>query len=268
MKVENLFLNFSGFNIQLIFKRGSEQLKQESFFKNNILSVYRGFIIESPSTKIDYIIEFVTKTNYEIITQTKTKKTYIALFEEKNCRITTYYHISHAHLQLIIRNILQKLLVTDGGVILHASSVLVNNKAYLFLAKSGGGKSTSMRLLSKFYKPLADDTIIIKKEDKKFFLYQTPLQEKNRGIVEKNNQRYEIGKIFLLKKAKFHKIEKIDHKDKIVQKFLEQVFSESRDIKLQLKNILSFIADFDDFCYLYFSLKDSMMLARMIIQYE
>jgi len=50
---------------------------------------------------------------------------------------------------------------------LHGCGVLNSRKGYLFLAKSGGGKSTIAGLaLKKSFRALNDDRIIIRKEKK------------------------------------------------------------------------------------------------------
>ncbi|MEO0185730.1 MAG: hypothetical protein ABIL20_08045, partial [candidate division WOR-3 bacterium] len=61
------------------------------------------------------------------------------------------------------------------------------------------GKSTAMTLLSKKFLPVASDTVIIKKEKKEFYVYQTPFLEKD-DWVKKDKKKYPLGKIFFLKK--------------------------------------------------------------------
>ncbi len=52
--------------------------------------------------------------------------------------------------------------VLPGGVVLHASSVAENNSAFVFLARSGGGKSTLMEnLTQEKYGAIADDSTVI-----------------------------------------------------------------------------------------------------------
>lgn len=52
--------------------------------------------------------------------------------------------------------------VLPEGVVLHASSVAENDSASIFLAMSGGGKSTIMgKLARKRYGAIADDSVVI-----------------------------------------------------------------------------------------------------------
>ncbi len=52
--------------------------------------------------------------------------------------------------------------VLPDGVVLHASSVGENNAAFLFMAQSGGGKSTVMRKLAmERFGAIADDSTVI-----------------------------------------------------------------------------------------------------------
>ena len=52
--------------------------------------------------------------------------------------------------------------VLPEGMVLHASSVADNNGAFVFLAPSGGGKSTIMdKLSADFFGAIADDSVVI-----------------------------------------------------------------------------------------------------------
>ncbi len=52
--------------------------------------------------------------------------------------------------------------VQPNGVVLHASSVAENNSAFLFMARSGGGKSTIMsKLAMERFGAIADDSAVI-----------------------------------------------------------------------------------------------------------
>ncbi len=57
----------------------------------------------------------------------------------------------------------QLLAVLPNGVVLHASSVAANSRAFVFLAKSGGGKSTIMgNLIEKGkFGAIGDDSVVI-----------------------------------------------------------------------------------------------------------
>lgn len=70
------------------------------------------------------------------------------------------------------------LLADNKGFILRSSAANFNEKAYLFLGKSGAGKFTIMKLLNGKYSALADDDVIVKKESYNYYLYQSPFLEK------------------------------------------------------------------------------------------
>ena len=50
---------------------------------------------------------------------------------------------------------------SDGGLFLHASSVIIDGGAVLFLGHSTAGKSTIARLLGAAYPVLADDAVFV-----------------------------------------------------------------------------------------------------------
>lgn len=69
---------------------------------------------------------------------------------------------------LIILDALRK----RGYIVLHASAVAMGKKGIIFPSYSGGGKSTlALFLLENGFNFLSDDTIILRKEKNKFYMY-------------------------------------------------------------------------------------------------
>lgn len=194
MKNESLFLSIAGFIVQIVFnKTGWAQKK--SFLKKCIADFFFGFIIRKQSP--DTIIFITEKGGVDTISR---KNHYYSVFYKKVSagRYRTYYHLSIfelAHLlQIVIIN-----QIRYKGFFIHASGVIINNKAYLFVGKSGVGKSTTINLLRSVYQPYADDCIIVKYEKDAYFCYQSPFIEKN-SWVKKSCQKYPLGGIFILQK--------------------------------------------------------------------
>lgn len=71
----------------------------------------------------------------------------------------------------------------SGGFVLHASSILVDDKAYVFVGGSGRGKSTIVDLIKKEVPEsyiLSDNSAFILKKSGKFYIYPSPYLEANR----------------------------------------------------------------------------------------
>lgn len=135
----------------------------------------------------------------------------------------------------LLRKFLDYLLDKDGFV-LHSSAVAVDNKAYLFTAKSGTGKSTHVRLYKKLFGDKAtvinDDKPIIRLIDGKFFAFGSPWSGKD---DLNHNMCCEIQGICKLERAKDNSIERLDKKE-IVALLLNQTvrFSEKDKIEKSL----------------------------------
>lgn len=270
MIIEPLFLSIAGFNIGIKFKK-TDPPGAEMLFRNRIQDFYNDFIFLGDRKKIDFCIEVNQRKNFEVYIQQKNKndvslrKNFIIFFEEKgNRKISTFYHISMQQLQLILRDICQKLLAENGGLITHASSVLVKGSADIFLGPSGAGKSTAMKIVSTKYPALADDMIIIRKEGAtKYFAYQTPFKEKN-ALSGKSPKKYDLGKIFFLRKSRENKVIKIQKKEQIIQLVIKQFFTKQEHLNIQMKNILEFVANFNDFYILSFNLKNNSEVIELM----
>lgn len=259
-----IFLSIAGFTIVIKLHPTEWPFFIERGFRGEIFYQHYGFIKRKPSTKIDYTIEVKHAQNLKVLMQTHRKRTYIHFYEEtKPSTIVTYYHIGNMQLQLVLRAILQKLLSKKNGMIFHASASLVNGKAYVFLGKSGAGKTTVAQLLATKYQPLADDSIIITKEHGKYWLYQTPFPEKSFWI-KKSAERYPLGKFFFLEKAIALNIRKLANKEHISSQFFEQFLTEKDDIEKQIPSMLSLLGTFNHFYRLSFSLHNAQNMVELV----
>ena len=243
--VETIYLNIAGFNIQINLKPTEWEFAKK-LKEKEIKKYWAGFIISQPK-KINYKINFVEKRYIDIIYKKKKKRQYMSFFEEKNNKeINTFYQISIFQFQVILRHIVNKLLA-GKGFILHGSASNINGRAFLFTGKNGAGKSTIMKLLKEKYPALADDTVIIKKENNRYFLYQTPFLEKE-WWVKKSSQKLELGKVYFLKKERFVKEEIIKDKAFLFEKIISQFWTEDDEyVSKKSKLIYQFTRRFNKF---------------------
>jgi len=96
--------------------------------------------------------------------------------------------------------------IDSGSLLIHSSVAVVDGKAYMFLGKSGTGKSTHCKLWLNNIKGadiLNDDNPILKLEDDCVYVYGSAWSGK--GCVYKN-ERYPVGGIVRLAQAKSNNI--------------------------------------------------------------
>lgn len=98
-------------------------------------------------------------------------------------------------------------LINFGGMMLHASAVVVDGKAYIFSANSGTGKSTHTQLwLKKFGDQayiLNDDKPAIRLEDGVWYAYGTPWSGKHDISV---NTRVPVAGIAMIERGETNEI--------------------------------------------------------------
>ncbi|MFH0790393.1 MAG: hypothetical protein V2A64_02060 [Candidatus Omnitrophota bacterium] len=96
-------------------------------------------------------------------------------------------------------------LIKKGFSLLHACGIISKNRGYLFVASSGGGKSTIAKLaVKKGFRVLNDDRIIIRKFRNRYIMQGSPWH----GDVPQTNSGYVyLRDIFFLKKAVFNRVE-------------------------------------------------------------
>jgi|GEM_PF-2256907 len=262
--IDHLILNIAGFNIQINFKKTEWEFAYEKL-KKEILHYFQGFIVQKKN-KIDYFID-IEETTTLILNKKYPEKYFVNFFDKKKDKtITTYYQISLLQFQMILREALIDLLAKNRGFVSHGSAVEKDKVAFIFTGKNRAGKSTAMRLLYPKLTALADDTVIIKKENGRYFLYQTPFIEKNDWIY-KTNKKYLIESVFFLKKSHNFRTEKIKNKEKILKMMINQFWSSEKNYKKQIKYLFDFVENFNQFYYLYFA-KNRDRLINLLKKYE
>lgn len=100
---------------------------------------------------------------------------------------------------------IERMMVSFDRFFLHASAVVYQEKAYLFSAPSGGGKSTHAALWQQHFgaKLLNGDKVLIAVQDGQCMAYGSPVAGSS-GIYEKGGAP--IAAIYLLKKDKENSI--------------------------------------------------------------
>ena len=116
-------------------------------------------------------------------------------------------------------------LLAHGGMMLHASAVELDGKAYLFSGNSGMGKSTHTRLWQQVFGDRAqvfnDDKPALRRIDGKWYAYGTPWCGKD-GINQ--NKKVPLAGICFLQQAKENKIRRLDAKEVLSRLIAQTLF--------------------------------------------
>ncbi len=126
-----------------------------------------------------------------------------------------------------------KSLIAFGGFMLHASAIVYEDKAYLFSAPSGTGKSTHTRLWQEAFGEektyiLNDDKPALRLQGDEIIVYGTPWS----GKTDKNkNKGVPLFGICFLERANENHIEKIDAKSAIF-KILNQTIRPKEEAQM------------------------------------
>ena len=218
---KQITLDVAGFCIQInLFP--SEWLYSKNKLTRELLTYYRNFITNEKQIKCDFIIDVVEQRNF--IFYKRKDLGLIELFKEKRQNyLITYYQLSIIQFQLLVNNALHYLLEKHNGCVLHGAANNIKGGAVIFLGPSGQGKSTIMKLLHSAYPALADDSIILRKINNKYFVFQTPTREKE-SWVEKTSRCYPLKSIFFLgeKSVSFQAI-KLTDQDLILNTLTKQL---------------------------------------------
>ena len=125
------------------------------------------------------------------------------------------------------------------GMLLHASAVVVNEKAYLFSANPGTGKSTHTGLWLKLFGEKAyilnDDKPALRLVDGKWYAFGTPWSGKNDISV---NKGVPVAGICVLEREKHNHIAHFGGKEAIFALFKQTVQSKKAINRLKLLELM------------------------------
>jgi len=133
-----------------------------------------------------------------------------------------------------------KKLLELGGFMLHSSAVAYENKAYLFSAASGTGKSTHTEIWQKVFGAdkaviINDDKPVIRLSEDDFYVYGTPWS----GKSDKNlNIKVPLQGICFLERSKTNQIERISSKEALMLILNQTVRPPKADIMDKLLLVL------------------------------
>src|SRR3989338_4469919 len=202
--VKTINLKIANFPIKLVFHPTDWPANRDHLIQE-VLFMLSGFVVKISPEKTGIKIHFIDRLELNILRNKAGNKHFINFYEYRGKKsYISFYHISIIQLNIIIRTILQNFLADNNGLIIHGSAVFNGSQAYIFLGRSGAGKSTIMNLLADKYKPLADDTIIIKKENKRYYLYQTPMMDKQAWVKKTSKKQMKFLLEFISRNDLFY----------------------------------------------------------------
>lgn len=264
-------LNVAGFCIRVFSNDSPTDPAGRAFTMIN--RNFKGFLCSESEHLPCYNISFIYDKTPSILYDRKSGRKYAYIYDQiKPNVIRCSYRISANQFELVIRHIIQSQ-IEKCGFILHSSSVMGKNGAYIFTGPPGAGKSTIIRLLKNRFQPLGDDSSIITKVKHGYRFHETPFSEAAYWIRKKNTET-EIRGIFFLKKAGFFSVEKIGNKDLILRKMIDQTIGLFRSVNVtsnyishQLASVTDFVNRYNRFYFLNFG-KNSKELISLLENFE
>ena len=152
----------------------------------------------------------------------------------------------------ILKSIYSISVIKNGGLVLHASAVLRNGKAYIFFGPSGSGKTTVARLSQEF--PVLDDeSIFIKRRNSSYQAYGTAEAQKSIAKAQRGDMKVEgafpIQGLYKLTQDKKVYLSRLPISQAIVELFtipaLLKGLAGHKRLLLNLSNLVTEIPCFD-----------------------
>jgi hypothetical protein len=251
--MEKIYLNIAGFKLLFKIHPRDQRFYTEKFIQM-LKTDYSGFITKAGKgadfTFDIYSYGLVVLSGEDLAKKTNSFNVRLFHINEKTHTLRTHNPPGNFDFEFMVNMVLNKYLLSSAdGFTIHGSGVSYNDKAYIFEGSNGAGKSTTAQLLNGLCNILSDDSILIRKMNKKFYFFQTLQYEKNYNFA-KNKKSYPIDKVFFIRKANKCAVKEIKNKNFILKKMLKQLFTYPDKIKKQFPLIAEFV-DKTEFYYLY-----------------
>ena len=131
-------------------------------------------------------------------------------------------------------------IIDKKGFFLHCSCLKYEEKAIIFTAPSGTGKSTHTRLWCEHFgdkvEMINDDKPLVREQDGRFLIYGTPWNGKHHIG---NNISAPVGALFFLEQAKENRVEKVDPVTALTLLMQQTVIPETKGALQKLLDMLS-----------------------------
>jgi len=244
-KIIEYFLEIAGFGIRLVFEP-TDQIKIKERLLNEILDIWgKGGFIGKKRKNYDFEIRFASQAGrIEVFRKKGGKEHFLTLNKDyRHKKIETFYYIGILTFQLILREVLSYLLRKDG-FLLHASGSLDRDgNLFIFLAPSGGGKTTLSNLLKEGgLRKFSDDILLVRKLGGKWRFFSPPFIEKEHMPLKREATG---AKIFtIIKKGKKVSSKRLKREDKILKAVLGKIWTPSGKIESRcFKTATAFVSE-------------------------
>ena len=156
----------------------------------------------------------------------------------------------------LLRKVSEILSLKHDTVLLHGSSLIVDEYAYIFTGVSGVGKTTHGKLWCKLFPDtimINDDKPFLKKVDDNIVVYSNPWNGKE-GIG--NNISANLGCIFCLKQADDNNVVEMENNEKWDYLFGQIYRSDNKETLEKSVVIVDYLIKNYPICYLYCNKQD------------
>ena len=239
------FLSQAGFTVRVVFKPSDFGYAREELI-SSFKKAWASFLCPRPK-KVDFSVAVSSEAGKkEILVRDNGKRFYFLTYTRDFARrkIDTYYTVNLRGLDMLFREIFAYLIRKDG-FLLHASSVTDNKgRLSVFMARSGGGKTTTLNLLRNVgYGKFGDDIILVRRLPGGWKFFSPPFIEKDELSVKKEASRADL---YLVRKAGKAFLAPIGEKKFLLPFLLGQIWlNDGKMEKRVLKSALLFLKEND-----------------------
>jgi len=259
---KTIYLNICDFIVRVVFLETEQVIFQKEWI--DFISKHWGrLVVKNNRKSIDYTITFADLDGgMKLFLQEKDGQYHKAIIKPKKNRVEIDYSAGLYLFNGVIRDAVADL-VKDTGLLLHASGCVdKQGNLYIFTAVSGGGKSTTSKLLENMgWSHFSDDLIVIRKIGKVFRFYRPPFIEKEYGVLGGKFGGNKVSVLVVHKNEEKVRIEKMNNKVEILRVLIGGLRTlEARGVTKKELKLLSDLIDDQKFYNLYRNLSKNKLV--------
>jgi hypothetical protein len=217
----SIIVKFADIPIQIIGKSKADL----SFLRIK----YSDYLIYKCTTETAKVY-LIKARKYQIIKKSKIFLLYSPIIRDNFAKFNIY-----------LRRIFLYLINRNNGFILHASSILKNNSAYIFCGPAGAGKSTIRKLFPDCIS-LGDDSALMRKIDDKYYLFGSPFYQTSN--ISYPNSRIKNKHVYIIHKSNKIRLKDLNFPDNLKNLLQNSFLSFIGDMKEEKEHLIQTVFDF------------------------
>lgn len=191
-----MFIGGEIFNLRVDDDRWREHLEDK----------YRNFLVKEGEAKFEVEVMSEEGNGFEV----EFKKDYSCALIKTPASIESFFDFN-----FFFKTVVSALFLDEGCFLIHASSLEIDGKGFLFAGKTGSGKSTIAKKLRRKGRVLSDDFALVKRRRGEYYVFSSPFYETEE--FKKRRLKVLVERVYFIKQDEKVRVEEVGKEEALLK---------------------------------------------------